>query len=67
MTQINRYYGGHVFSIEKPCTPLMKQIQTKIGGMTDTDYRNAELFAHRCHRIINQAAESNCKLYIDAE
>lgn len=67
MTNIHRYYGGHVFKLSGPDTQLLKQIQTKIGQMTDEDHRNAKLFVARCNRITNQAAESNCKLYVDAE
>lgn len=67
MTNLNRYIGGHVYSMYKPDSPLMKQIVIKLGGMDAQDFANAKLFVARVRRIADVAFEKNCKLYVDAE
>lgn len=67
MTNVNRYFGGHVYSMYRPDTQLMKQIVIKLGDMTSDDFKDAKLFVARIRRIADVASEKNCKLYVDAE
>lgn len=67
MTNIHRYIGGHVYNMYDDLNPLMKQILEKLGGMTDQDFKDTRLFIERIRRISEEAANKNCKLYVDAE
>lgn len=67
MTNTHRYLGGHVYNLYSESSSLMRQIGAKLGALTETDFKNAELFAGRIKRIAEEADRSNCKLYVDAE
>lgn len=67
MTNVHRYYGGHVYSVYRPDSELMKQIVVRLGGLNEEDFKNAKLFVARIRRISDVASEKNCKLYVDAE
>ena len=69
MTNIARYTNGHLFDMysETERTALVKQLGSKLGGMTDEDYANLDLFYGRMRHLSDYANEQNCSLYVDAE
>lgn len=67
MTNISRYTNGHLFSLYDERTALVTQIGKVLGGLTDDDYADFDLFASRVERLGDVASESNCHLYVDAE
>ncbi|MFM7883584.1 MAG: hypothetical protein ACKO8H_17785, partial [Microcystis panniformis] len=67
ITNLHRYYGGHVYSMYRPDSELMKQVVVKLGGLNEEDLKHAKLFVARIKRISDVAREKNCKLYVDAE
>jgi len=48
-------------------TSLHNQIAAKLGGMTEDDLANLDLFQNRVVRLANFASERNTYLYVDAE
>ena len=67
MTNVARYYGGHLFTIFTQLNPIQKKIAEKLAGLNDEDFNNLQLFFKRIRTISTQAERSNCKLYVDAE
>ena len=72
MTNLARYTNGHLFRLypgetDSPRTDLETKLGAVLGGMTETDYRNFDLFAGRARELGTLATAKNCKLYVDAE
>jgi hypothetical protein len=67
MTNIARYTNGHLFDLYGERTALTTQIAKVLGGLSDQDLANYDLFAARVQRLGTVAAARNCHLYIDAE
>lgn len=67
LTNIARYTNGHLFDVYGERTALATRIGKALGGLTDEDIANYDLFAERVRRLGAVAAERNCHLYIDAE
>ena len=67
MTNIARYTNGHLFDVYGERTALTTQIAKALGGLTDKDLSNYDLFTGRVRRLGEVANERNCHLYIDAE
>ena len=51
MTNISRYYNGHIYNLYQKQTLLLKEISIRAGGLTEEDFKNLELFAERIIRI----------------
>ena len=67
MTGINRYAGGHLFSLYDKRTSLEEAIATKLSDMTPSDFKKLDLYTERTIQLTNYANEKNCSLYVDAE
>ena len=67
MSNISLYKNGHLFQIYGERTALVEQIAAKLGGVTEADFADFDLFAGRA-RILGEEADANrCLLYVDAE
>lgn len=67
LRNIDRYIGGHLFQVYGERTPLLEKIATQLGGLSDDDFANLDLFLGRIRALAGHANQKNCLLYVDAE
>jgi len=67
MSNVARYTKGHLFPLYSERTALTTEIGRVLGGLSDADFSNLDLFTGRIRELGEVAAETNCALYVDAE
>ena len=70
MSNIARFKNGHLYDLYKigqNRNPLLEQIGAKLGGLTETDFTDFDLFAKRMYLLTELGMERNCRCWVDAE